>query len=152
MDFDLDDAIGYIIETTEQALKRGLRRRFREAGYQITPYQWVVLYRLWGKDGLTQTELADITLRDKPTVTRIIDVLSREGLVRRESHPDDRRSFKVCLTRQGRELREALPEIASAYLREFTEGIPPSELELTKEVLRKIRNKAEQDQEQAGLR
>lgn len=145
MDFDLDNAIGYIIETTEQALKRGLRRRFRKAGFPVTPYQWVILYRLWDQDGLTQTELADITLRHKPTVTRIIDVLSRQNLVRREAHPDDRRSFKVYLTHEGRELRNILPEIASEYLQDFTEGIPQSDLERTKQVLRKIRNNAERE-------
>ena len=145
MAFELDEAMGYIIETTEQALKRGLRRRFRQNGYEITPYQWVILYRLWNQQGLNQTELADISLRDRPTVTRILDVMERNGLVVRKSDADDRRSYKVYLTQRGEELQDHLPPIVTDYLDSFTEGISQEEMEIAKRVLLRIRENANQE-------
>ncbi|MEX2443729.1 MAG: MarR family transcriptional regulator [Alkalispirochaeta sp.] len=148
MNFELDAALGYLIETTEQALKRGLRRRFREHGYDITPYQWVVLYRLWDRDGQSQSELADGSLRDRPTVTRILDVMERKGLVTRHKDDRDRRSYRVYLTDYGESLKNRLPSVAADYLDAFTEGIDPADIQVAKNVLRKIRENASQEIEQ----
>jgi DNA-binding MarR family transcriptional regulator len=38
-----------------------------------------------------------------PTMTRIVDGLERDGLVRRGPHPDDRRAVRVVLTPRGRD-------------------------------------------------
>lgn len=142
MQFDMDNAIGYIIETTEQALKRGLRQRFREAGFDITPYQWVILYRLWEREGRNQSELAEVSLKDRATVTRILDVMEQRGLVVRKTDSSDRRTYNVFLTPLGKKLKTQLPRIVAAYLEEFTQGIDPQELAIAQRVLRQVRANA----------
>jgi DNA-binding MarR family transcriptional regulator len=142
MQFDMDDAVGYIIETTEQALKRGLRQRFREADVDITPYQWVILYRLWEREGRNQSELAEVSLKDRATVTRILDVMEKRGLIVRKTDKSDRRTYKVYLTPRAKKLKQTLPTVAASYLEEFTRGIDPEELAVAKRVLTKIRENA----------
>lgn len=145
MDFELDDALGYLIETTEQTLKLGLRRRFREHGFDITPYQWVILYRLWERDGRRQSELADDSVRDRPTMTRILDVMQRKELVTRQKDEHDRRSYRVFLTERGASLESKLPPIAAEYLQEFTNGIDQSDIDVAKKVLKTIRMNASRE-------
>jgi DNA-binding MarR family transcriptional regulator len=56
---------------------------------------------------MTPTEIAKRVFRSKHAVTRAIDVLEKDGLVRRGTVRGDRRIRKVNITRKGLELIEA---------------------------------------------
>ncbi len=49
----------------------------------------------------TPSELGRIMLRSNENMTRLVDVLVREGLVKRYRSENDRRSVRIKLTRQG---------------------------------------------------
>lgn len=136
--FDLDNAIGFVIEVTEQLMKRELRKRFKRHGFDLTPYQWIVLYRLMQKDGLNQAEIAELTTRDRPNITRIVNVMEQRGLIERRPAVSDRRVNRVFLTNKGRELFARLPGIVSDHLERATRNIPANDLLITKSVLRRM--------------
>ena len=146
--FNLDNSIGYQIERTEQCMKRELRRTFNQHGFNITPYQWIILYRLWQQEGLTQAEIADHTIRDKPTITRMIDVMEKHGLLVRRNDHNDRRAYKIYLTDSGRQLKEKLPMIVASHIEKACEGISSKELEITFDTLAKICRNFESSSEQ----
>ena len=60
------------------AINRKLYRSFRKLSIDITPEQWTVLYYLWSRDGVTQQELCNVTFKDKPSMTRLIDNLEKQ--------------------------------------------------------------------------
>jgi DNA-binding MarR family transcriptional regulator len=61
-------------------------------------------------DGLSPSALADGSGVTRATVTGLVDVLKRDGMVRRQGLPGDRRSQLVSLTARGqRFLRKMLP-------------------------------------------
>jgi DNA-binding MarR family transcriptional regulator len=63
---------------------------------------------------LSQSELAHMVFKDQPTLTRIIDILSKKGYVERIPHPQDRRSFQLILTDSGiSKVIELRPQVAS---------------------------------------
>ena len=88
------------------AINRKLYRNFRKMNIDITPEQWTVLYYLWSKDGVTQQELCNTTFKDKPSMTRLIDNLEKQGLVTRSSDARDRRINIIRLTEKGSGLEE----------------------------------------------
>jgi len=59
---------------------------------------------LWKQDGLRQQDLADKTLKDKASLTCLIDNLTKRNLVDRYEDPDDRRSKLIYLTDEGKKL------------------------------------------------
>lgn len=134
--FDLGDVIGFVIEVTEQLMKCELRKNLNEHGIDLTPYQWIVLYRLAHADGLNQAEIAELTTRDRPNITRIVDVMERRGLVERRTSDSDRRDNKVLLTEKGGSLFARLPAIVAAHLTRATRGISQRDLDVAKSVLR----------------
>src|ERR1044072_8909564 len=85
-----------------------MHRQFRVhfAQFDITNEQYVVLSLLAEEDGLTQKELTRRFCSDQNTVSAVLDLLEKRGLVRRDPHPDDRRSYCIRLTDAGRELQE----------------------------------------------
>jgi DNA-binding MarR family transcriptional regulator len=54
------------------------------------------------------SELVRVFGLKKSTMTSLLDRLERRGLVRRETHPSDRRSLLVRLTDEGRRVAEAV--------------------------------------------
>jgi DNA-binding MarR family transcriptional regulator len=60
-----------------------------------------------------QSELADVTFKGTPTLTRIVDLLCEKGLAERVMDPTDRRKFKVNLTQSGHQkVEEMIPEVS----------------------------------------
>lgn len=77
---------------------------FRLAPYGITPEQWSVLNQVDHAPGMIQKEIAERVGKDKPTTTRILDHLEKKGLIYKKTGEQDRRSFLVFSTEEGREL------------------------------------------------
>lgn len=92
----------YLLDRTARKVKQYAQRRFNAENYDVTVDQWLILKNLNNENDLNQSQLAEITGKDHPTLTRIIDLLCRKGLTERKVHPLDRRSFHIHLTDLGR--------------------------------------------------
>lgn len=132
--YDMDKAIGYAVGHAAARIKMGMRRAFLAAGHDVTPDQWVTLYRLLQQDGVTQSELGERAVKDKTAVTRILDRLEAKGLLTRRSDAADRRTHRVHLTEEGRALTLALIPVARA----FADAAYASLTEADKDALRNI--------------
>ena len=67
-------------------------------------------------DGILIRELAVYAVVQQSTLSRALDALARDGLVQRETDPEDSRATRVFLTDAGRETYERLwPHMAAAY-------------------------------------
>ena len=95
--------IGSYIDRTYKVVRHRLISRFKDAGVKITPEQWVILSKL-EKQNMYQTELANMSFRDKPTVSRIVDLLCKNELVERVRDRRDGRKFLVRITELGRDI------------------------------------------------
>jgi DNA-binding MarR family transcriptional regulator len=100
-----------------------LSRRFREAGYDITPEQFGVLARLSGEQGLNQAQLGERMLKDRHNMTRILNLLQKRGYIERRPDNKDRRIFRIFLTESGRGVQEELTPIVSKHLDELLDGV-----------------------------
>ena len=93
---NLERNFGFILNDVARLLRTTFDRRAKSIG--LTRSQWWVLPQLYRRDGLNQSELADILEIEKPTLGRLIDRLEDKGWLRREADPADRRSKRVYLT------------------------------------------------------
>ncbi|WP_266180410.1 MarR family transcriptional regulator [Dyella humicola] len=72
------------------------------ASEHLTMSHWLVLVRLSSAPTCKQAELKCDTKISAPHLTRLIDDLTRQGLVRRHRSSSDRRQILLALTEQGR--------------------------------------------------
>ncbi|MGO9566565.1 MAG: MarR family winged helix-turn-helix transcriptional regulator [Desulfomonilaceae bacterium] len=121
--FPLDNSPGFLIYKTATMMKAELSRAFHTAGFAITPEQWAVLSRLWESEGESQTVLAERTAKDRHNITRILDLLEKNGLVRREPDPEDRRYRRIFLTDEGKDLKGKLTPIVKKHLSRAFSGL-----------------------------
>ena len=76
-----------------------MRERFAAAGWaEVRPSYGAILVPLFEEDGLRMGELARRARLSKQTMTTMVRLLEREGLVRRERDPADGRAARVLLT------------------------------------------------------
>jgi DNA-binding MarR family transcriptional regulator len=100
-----------------------LSRRFRGAGYDITPEQFGVLARLRVQQGMNQTQLGERMLKDRHNMTRILNLLEKRGYIERRPDSSDRRIFRIFLTESGQGVQEELTPIVTRHLDELLDGI-----------------------------
>ncbi|MBB6005375.1 MarR family winged helix-turn-helix transcriptional regulator [Arcicella rosea] len=96
------------IDTTIKKIRLILQKKIDDAKIDLTVDQWVLLDHIKRNEefGISQNELAEMTVKDAPTVTRIIDLLVKKGFAERSMMPTDRRRFMITLTDAGRDIFE----------------------------------------------
>jgi DNA-binding MarR family transcriptional regulator len=81
------------------------------------------------RDGpLTPSELAEIERVKRPSITRTLACLDRQGLIGRTPDPTDGRSSLVSISSAGRERLALLRRRKSAYLARRLEALDPEEV------------------------
>ena len=108
------------------------------SGLDISMDQWMVLGPIWQLESPSQKDLGEICLRDKPTISRIIDSLEDKSLVVRVSDQIDHRIKRVVLTKAGKQLFYDVLPIMEKTREEVRGEIPDEEIEIFKNVLSKI--------------
>jgi DNA-binding MarR family transcriptional regulator len=134
----LENALPFLVHGFYQRLRSATYRTFASEGLELTPEQWIVLVRLWERDRQSPSALSESTLRDRPTMSRILDTMEAHGLVRREPDARDARAKVVCLTRHGKALQKKLVPIAQALVARLERGIPERDLEITRRTLARL--------------
>ncbi|GMA16343.1 MarR family transcriptional regulator [Deinococcus metallilatus] len=118
------------------AVEVGANRHLADHGLTIS--QFGVLEALYHLGPLSQRQLADKILRSSGNLTMVIDNLERDGLVRRERDPQDRRVMKVFLTEAGEALvTRVLPDHVRG-IRSVFSGLTPEELGQLAALTRKL--------------
>lgn len=128
----------FITGIASTAVARRLQKYFREEGLEITMEQWSLLYHLWRHDGLSQQELSQYSFRDKPSITRLVNNMEKQNLVRRKPSKEDKRINQVFLTIKGSRLHTTTMQMANKTLREALAGVSVRDIEICKSVLHKV--------------
>lgn len=134
----LDKALPFLIHACYQQLRSVTYKAFAGHGLELTPEQWIVLVQLWEKDGQSQSALSERTLRDAPTMSRILDTMQKSELVTRVVDAQDARSRLVKLTARGKALQPKLVPVAKQLVTRLEQGISERDLETTHRTLAKM--------------
>ena len=98
--------LGFLLAKASQRWNELLRERFVIAGYpDVRPSYGSILVPLFEKDGLRMGELAARARLSKQTMTTMVRLLERDGLVERRADPSDGRAWLVFLTERARRFR-----------------------------------------------
>jgi DNA-binding MarR family transcriptional regulator len=95
----------------------------------LSPTQTAVLATINREGPLTPSELAEIERVKRPTMTRTLACLEREGLIERTPDPTDGRSSLVAANDAGRERLARSRRRKSAYLARRLHKLDPDEVE-----------------------
>ena len=113
------------------AIVRTGRRLRQEAAAEssgLTPTSTAALATIERHGPLTPSELAELERVKRPTVTRTLGCLDREGLIERTPDPADGRSSLVAVNAAGRERLRRLRGRKNAYLAKRMRDLPADDV------------------------
>lgn len=120
-------------------------QRFSAKNFEITPEQLMVLSALIDHDGLYQRQIGMITLKDRPNITRIINILEKMNFVTRKPDVNKRKIYKVFVTDEGKNVVKKVMPTALELWENIVDGVDEDELEITLKVLNKFRENLMKD-------
>lgn len=134
------NAYSFLLDRTARRVKQYAQYQFNSKQFGITVDQWAILKNLYQYADLSQKELAEYCGKDQPTLTRIIDLLVDKQLVERRTNPNDRRSFVVHLTAEGKKKIEALSTNINEIRMQAWKNLNDDDFEHLKRILNMIYN------------
>lgn len=134
----LQDVIFYSLESAAKAYRRFAQARLNAAGIDITIDQWLVLKTIHESADVTLQQIGNAVFKDFASVTRIVQLLERKGLLRRKPHPNDGRRSEFVLTSSGESVVRTVEPIAQANRRQALVGIDAEQIAQLRAVLKRI--------------
>jgi DNA-binding MarR family transcriptional regulator len=139
-----DTSIADTAAQLRHAVLRTSRALRQEAAGEtgLSPTQTAALVTIYREGPLTPSELAEIERVKRPTMTRTLACLEREGLIERTPDPADGRSSLVAINDAGNDALARQRRRKSAFLARRLRKLDPDEIEIlarAAELLERIR-------------
>jgi DNA-binding MarR family transcriptional regulator len=131
-----EQSIGYLFRYGYRAFARAISIELQP--FEISSGQWSVLRVLWETEGLSQVELAENMRVEKASLTGMLDVMERRGLISRTRNTEDRRKVNIHLTPRARALKDKLLPYRAKINRKATRGMTPEEVETLLRLLTQV--------------
>ncbi|MCC5932245.1 MAG: MarR family transcriptional regulator [Cyclobacteriaceae bacterium] len=138
MEENLHFEIGYLIRQASRIGGYRMDHKFERAGYPITREQFGVIRLLWEENGRTQQNLAERLVKNKASITSLIENLEKKNLILRKPNRHDKRSKLVYLTEKGRMMHDNMLELVQEIVDVAVKGIEDEKLMIVRDVLRKM--------------
>lgn len=138
-------SIGFLVKRCGGLMSQLAERRF--AAERVSFTQWMVIANLGRFERLTATALSAETCHDLGALTRIVDDLEAEGLVRRERTERDRRVVEITLTPEGRRYLQAGKRLVVELLNSLAEPFSRQELETLITLLQRMMARLQKEAE-----
>ena len=135
----LKGRIGSLIYITGTLIRGFSTQTFTEKEFELTPDQYVILNLLLENDEIMyQRQLAEIMFKDRANISRIIDIMHRNGLIEKIPDSNGRRIYKLIVTEKGKEIRNRVLSTDKELRAVITENISEEELNSIFHILEKM--------------
>lgn len=133
---DENKHIGLLIRDADLTIANFVKKQLEP--FNLAPEQNLIMMMLWEKDGISPNEISLHLNKDKANIARMIASLEKKRYIKRMADPCDKRTFKVHLTDEGRQLECQVAPILKEASRTVMDGISAEQALQLQEILTKI--------------
>ncbi|MGH7005171.1 MAG: MarR family winged helix-turn-helix transcriptional regulator [Alphaproteobacteria bacterium] len=116
-----DDHLSALLARASLAISQEFHEDVRR--HRMPIHQWRVLASLSDAEGMSLSEVAELTLIRQSTLTRLVQRLEAQGIVRKSADAADRRMIRLALTKRGREKVAELLVLATEQQKRMLQGV-----------------------------
>ena len=120
------------------SVKRQMSEQIESLDSEIAPMNIRVMKIITKKSPCTAIDIAHYLNRDKAQVTRLVNALINQELVKKSPNPEDKRSQLLILTNKGQEVMSKVSDIDRDMLKRMTKGMAEDELEQFRKIAKKM--------------
>jgi DNA-binding MarR family transcriptional regulator len=130
------ESAGWMFKTISNWIDKELSRQLKPLG--ISRVHFPIMMVLLEDEGLTQAEIGNKISMPGYATSRNIDQLEYRNLVKRQVHESSRRSHRIYLTPQGKELGSELITLADSLSEKLLDPLKDDERETLKKMLKRV--------------
>ncbi|WFS04310.1 MarR family winged helix-turn-helix transcriptional regulator [Rhizobium tumorigenes] len=139
-DIDLDvleDTLSFYIRTVNIAVSRDLDERLE--GYDVAKGTGKIttLLMVDSHPGIRPSVIAQLILKDRSAMGRLVEQMESQGLLTRETSVDDHRAQELYITEKGAELAVEVRAIVTRQSKDFFDFVPEGDQQLLMDILRR---------------
>jgi MarR family transcriptional regulator, organic hydroperoxide resistance regulator len=134
--FQFEDSPFYLIARINGRYTIEMERKLKAIGMDIPRWRALVIVQQRGPCSIT--DIANLAVVRLPTMTRVLQRLAQQGLVRMAPRASDGRHTDVALTEQGRSAVERVSVVASRIYRAAFGKFTAGEIEGLNDTLRRV--------------
>lgn len=139
-DIDLDvleDTLSFYIRTVNLAVSRDLDERLEGCDVARGTGKITTLLLVDSHPGIRPSVVAQMILKDRSAMGRLVDQMEDHGLLTRETSADDNRAQELYITDKGAALAVRVRGLVTQQSRDFFDFIPDDEQRLLMDILRR---------------
>jgi DNA-binding MarR family transcriptional regulator len=119
----LDGQVGFALRLAQVAVFNDLISALKACDLRVTDFS--VLLLIGANPGISQQAIGEALRIQRPNLVSIIDALQQKDLVRRETVPQDRRSYALSLTGAGTKLLTRAKAAHQRHTRKVSAAVGP---------------------------
>ena len=136
----LEDNIIYLIAEISRLSHKRVSSIFNKNKFDVTVEQFGVLAVLWYQEGINQQTIANGLNRDKTTITRIIENMTKKNLLVKVPDQLDKRNKLIYLTDKGRSLQEDMIKSTGIVYMDAIKNLSEKDIKSVTSILQKMKN------------
>jgi DNA-binding MarR family transcriptional regulator len=133
----LEDLLSFYIRSINIALSRDLDHRLEGLDVARGTGKITTLLLVDSHPGIRPSVIAQLILRDRSAMGRLVDHLEEHGILRRQVSADDTRAQELYITGKGAELAARVRKIVTKQSRDFFAGMPEDDQKRILGILKK---------------
>ena len=135
----MDTNGGFLVTKVKQLSERVFEKILNEKKIDaFNGAQGRILYVLWQKDGISIKTLSEQCGLAITSLTSMLELMEKQGLLRRESDEKDKRKTLLFLTDRAYALREDYEDVSARMGTVFYEGFSEEEIRLFESFLHRV--------------
>ena len=134
----------YIYDVFKEILQLNYKINYKKLlDINLYPGQPILLETIFEKEGITQSELSNLSSKKPATITTMINRLENIGYINRVSDDTDKRIIRLYLTKLGKEKYYQLLNLKRNISNNIFSGMSEEEISNIYNLLLKIKNNLE---------
>lgn len=142
---DLDEPLAMAAATSiiraHQIVSTSVDRALRPLGLTFARYEVLMLLRFSRRGALPMTKIGERLMVHPTGITKLVDKLAEDGLVRRQANPNDRRGTLAHITATGRALSDRASQAVAAV--RFGTDLDDTDLQQIVDITRRLRQRSD---------
>ncbi len=134
----LEDTLSFYIRSINLAVSRDLDEKLEGLDVARGTGKITTLFLVDGNPGIRPSVVAQIILKDRSAMGRLIDQMEEHELLRREISADDSRAQELYITEKGSELAAHIRGLVTKQSRDFFSDITDEEHGMLIDILRRV--------------
>ncbi|RUU28578.1 MarR family winged helix-turn-helix transcriptional regulator [Mesorhizobium sp. M6A.T.Ce.TU.016.01.1.1] len=134
----LEDTLSFYIRSINIALSRDLDDRLEGLDVARGTGKITTLLLVDSHPGIRPSVIAQLIMRDRSAMGRLVDQMTEHDLLTREAAADDGRAQELHITEKGADLARKVRKIATKQSSDFFAGVPEEDQKRLLDILRRV--------------